>query len=41
MISKQKWSVILRMLWLVFHNSEIDWRNGEVKIMRCPEKYGK
>jgi len=29
------------MLWLACHNSEIDWRTGEVKMMRCPEEYGK
>ena len=29
------------MLWLAYHNPEIDWRTGEVKIMRCPEKCGK
>ena len=40
-IRKQKWSVILGMLWLARHNPEIDWRTGEVKIMRCLEKYGK
>ena len=33
--------VILGMLWLACHNPEIDWRMGEVKIMRCPEEYGK
>ena len=31
----------MRMLWLVCHNPEIDWRTGEVKMMRCPEKCGK
>jgi len=40
-IGGQKWSVILGMLWLACHNPEIDWRTGEVKIMRCPEEYGK
>ena len=29
------------MLWLARHNPEIDWRTGEVKMMRCPEEYGK
>jgi len=29
------------MLWLVCHNPEIDWRTGEVKIMRCLEECGK
>ena len=37
-IGEQKWMVILGMLWLVCHNPEIDWRTGEVKMMRCPEK---
>ena len=35
-IREQKWNVILGMLWLACHNSEIDWRTGEVKMMRCP-----
>ena len=26
------------MLWLAYHNSEIDWKTGEVKMMRCPEE---
>ena len=29
------------MLWLAHHNPEIDWKTGEVKMMRCPEEYGK
>ena len=33
--------VILGMLWLARHNPEIDWRIGEVKMMRCPEECGK
>jgi len=40
-IRGQKWTVILGMLWLACHNSEIDWRTGEVKMMRYPEEYGK
>ena len=40
-IGEQKWMVILEMLWLAHHNPEIDWRTGEVKMTRCPEKYGK
>ena len=40
-IGEQKWSVILGMLWLARHNPEIDWRTGEVKMMRCLEKCGK
>ena len=40
-IGRQKLTVILRILWLVCHNPEIDWRTGEVKMMRCPEEYGK
>ena len=31
----------MEMLWLACHNSEIDWRTGEVKMMRCSEEYGK
>ena len=38
MIGEQKWNVILEILWLAHHNPEIDWRIGEVKMMRCPEK---
>jgi len=40
-IGKQKWMVILGMLWLAHHNLEIDWRTEEVKMMRCPEECGK
>ena len=29
------------MLWLARHNSEIDWRTGEVKMTRCLEECGK
>jgi len=40
-ISGQKWTVIVGMLWLAHHNFEIDWRIGEVKMMRCLEECGK
>ena len=40
-IGGQKWIVILGMLWLAHHNPEIDWKTGEVKMTRCPEKCGK
>ena len=40
-IGEQKWGVILGMPWLRHHNLEIDWRTEEVKMMRCPEEYGK
>jgi len=40
-IEGQKWSVILGMLWLACYNPEIDWKTGEVKMMRCPEECGK
>ena len=40
-IEEQKWMVILGMPWLACYNPEIDWRTGEVKMMRCPEKCGK
>jgi len=40
-IGGQKWSVIFGILWLACHNPEIDWRIGEVKMMRCPEECGK
>jgi len=29
------------MPWLAHHNPEIDWRTGEVKMMRYPEECGK
>ena len=29
------------MPWLGHHNLEIDWKMGEVKMMRCPDKCGK
>ena len=38
-IGEQKWNVILGMLWLAHHNSQIDWRTGKVKMMRCLEEY--
>jgi len=41
MIEDQKWSVILGILWLTYHNPEIDLRTGKVKLIRCPEEYGK
>ena len=41
MISRQKWSIILGMLWLVYHNPEINWKIREVKITRCLEECGK
>ena len=40
-ISGQKQSVILGILWLACYNPEIDWRAGEVKMTRCSEKYSK
>ena len=40
-IGGQKWNVILGILWLAHYNPEIDWRIGEVKMMRCPEECGK
>ena len=40
-IGGQKWTVILGMLWLACYNPEIDWRMGEMKMMRCPEECGK
>ena len=29
------------MPWLAYHNPEIDWRIGKVKMMKCPEECGK
>ena len=40
-IRKQKWMVILEMLWLTRYNLEIDWRTEEVKMTRCPEECSK
>ena len=40
-IGGQKWSVMLGMSWLERHNPEIDWKTGEVKMMRCPDECGK
>ena len=37
-IEGQKQSVILGILWLAYYNSEIDWRTGEVKMMRCSKE---
>ena len=37
-IEEQKWTVILGMLWLACHNLEINWRMGEVKMTKCPDK---
>jgi len=40
-ISGQKWTVILGILWLAHHNPEIDWKIEEVKMTRCLEECGK
>ena len=40
-IGGQKWSIILRMLWLAYHNLEIDWKTEKVQMTRCPDEYGK
>ena len=40
-IGGQKWLVILGMPWLACHNSEIDWKTGEVKMTRYLEECGK
>ena len=37
-IRGQKWMVILRIPWLAYHNPEIDWKTGEVKMTRCLEE---
>jgi len=37
----EKTDIILGMSWLVAHNPEIDWKKGEVKMMRCPPLCGK
>jgi len=33
--------MILEMLWLAHHNSEVDWRIGEVKMIRYSKEYEK
>jgi len=40
-IGGQKWNVILEMPWLARHNPEIDWKTGEVRMMRCLEECGR
>ena len=35
-IGGQKWKVILEIPWRAYHNPEIDWRIGEVKMIRYP-----
>jgi len=37
----EKTEVILEILWLAAHNSEIDWEKVEVKMMRCSPICGK
>jgi len=29
------------MPWIGYHNSEINWKTGKVKMTRCPEECGK
>ena len=41
MYNLRKMEVILGMLWLAVHNPEIDWKKGEVKMIRCPPICGK
>jgi len=36
-----KTEAILGMLWLQAHNPEINWKTGEVKMMRCPPLCGR
>jgi len=40
-IGGQRWLVILGMPWLACHNPEVNWKTGEVKIMRCLVECGK
>ena len=40
-IGGQKCMIILGMPWLAYHNPEIDWKTGEVKMTRCPEECGR
>ena len=41
MIGGQKWNIILGILWLAYHNPEINWKTGEVKIIRYLNEYRK
>jgi len=36
-IKEQKWNIILVMPWLACYNTEINWKIGEVKIIRYPK----
>ena len=29
------------MLQLAYYNPEIDWKTGEVQMMKCQDEYGK
>jgi len=40
-IGGQKWTVILGMPWLAHYNLEINWKTGEIKMMRYPEECDK
>jgi len=40
-IGSQKWSVIFGMPWLAYHNSKINWKIEEVRMIRYSEKYKK
>ena len=40
-IGNQKQSAILGILWLAYHNFEINWITRGVKMMRFLEEYGK
>ena len=40
-IGGQKWSIILKILWLACYSSEINQRIEKVKMMRYPKKCGK
>jgi len=34
-IGGQKWNIILEILWLAYHNPEINSKTEEVKMTRC------
>jgi len=36
MCNLEKTNMILGMLWLQVHNPEINWKTGEVMMIRCP-----
>ena len=40
-VREKKWSAILEISQLAYHNPEINQKTKKVKMTRCSEKYGK